>query len=1515
MMFTSFGKVLFLAAILAILACSLSAQSRQLDLSAVPNQMELRNNSDLGFEVFFRVSTLQLRSVTTKGGVFDELSIPDYGFTGEVGEPQLPMQRQLIAVPLGAELSFEVLSTSSRILDKEDSKLLHRIVPSQESVSKSTDPATVPFAFNEEVYAAGFNDREYIQINEIGFLRGVRLFELDFYPVRYDPSNHSLSVMEELILRVEFHSPDLPATAELLAKTGSYEFDSLYAKIIFNWQRDGRPSVVRYPTKMLILCPPNYVSTMQPFVDWKRQQGFNVMVTTVGSGATVANNTTAIKNYLQNLWNAATTEDPAPTYLLIVGDTSTSGDNIIANSGTTGSHVTDLTYVRLNGTDYLPEMYYGRFSVSSATELTNVINKTLQFEQTTMPDMSYLGQTILIAGVDANYAATHGNGQINYGSTHYFNASNGIVSDNYLYPASGSAAAQIIANANAGRGYINYTAHGSQTSWSNPAMTTTNLNAMTNTNKYFVAVGNCCLTNAFNYSSPCFGEVVIRAANKAGVAYIGGTNNTYWNEDYWWAVGFKTPVQANPHPYNAGTLGAYDAMFHTHGEAFTDWATTTGETIYMGNMAVQQSTSSMKNYYWEIYSLMGDPSLMPYYGVPAMNTASYPNQILIGLSSITVNADPWSRVALTLDGALHGTALVPESGTLVLPIIPFAIVGTAKLVITRQNRITIMADVQVIPNSGPYLTVSDISYADANNGVPEYAETGSFDIIIENVGSVAATNILATLTCATAGINITDSALSIPLVDAEASVAINEAFSFAIADNIAHGTLAEFTLSLAWESELWQHDFTLELNAPLLDFGSITVLDPTGNNNGRFDPGETVSLVIPLANSGGAASPAGIATLASPTLGITVNNPEVDFDPITTAGSANLVFSVTAAPDVPHGSLAEFEFTAAAGAYASSTTLLQQIGVPPYVVLGSGSTATSSTAAAPVNVSFQSLHGQSVYTAAELNAAGVFGPVAINQLGFYINGVPSLAMPNFLVRMKHTSATNAANWINATGMVTVFSAPSYQPATTGWDMLTLSTPFIWNGTDNLLIDTAFGLIGSQAQSGTVQYTYVTNGYRYARSNSADQTNVFSGAGTNNTTSTNRPNVRLGFQPDLTGPSIAVDPLLLDFGNVAVGSTSTLQFTIESSGSQSISGSIITPEGYSVSSSTRETSEFLQSATGEDRNVLMFMIPEGEARTYNLSFTPEEAIAYDGVVQINSNAVNYPSYEIILIGSGYEPQGNTAPTIDLPEAFAFDRNGSLQVDFTPYVHDPDGDPLTLEYSGNSNILIGITGLLVTFSATQNWTGNELITFTVSDGIAFASDVTSVNVNPVNLPDWEPVIYPTNPATIYGVVTIEGIPAALNDLVGAFSGDECRGTADVAINEGIAYVTLLVQLSGDRELITLQVYSHAQDQVYPVEGVFDLAFGEVLGEIDPVPINGTLLITLEAPAISQVQMTGSGLILQWGAVPNATHYQVWRSWEPYGEYSLIATLSDLQFTDPDPVERAFYYLKAIRTIPTR
>ncbi len=1976
-----------LIVMLAMTTLGFAASERKISFSNNGNKVQLLNNTETGFELDFKLQDFSVEEVSTRAGVYDRLSIEGFGYSGRIGEPQLPVFSKLIAIPLGAQVQIEFFNRNQLTLNKSEAQLKNLLIPAQASVSKSENPELIPFVKKAELYSMNaFTGGELFKVEEVGLMRGVRVFRFDYEPISYNPVTGELLITSSANIKVNFVNPDFQATQALMDKTGSYEYDQLYQKTFYNWREPNRLNVNRYPTKMLILCPPNYTDELQPFVDWKTQQGIRVTVTTVGTGGTVANTTAAIISYMTSVWSAATAQDPAPTYLLIVGDTSTTGDNIIANTGVSGSHPTDLTYVRLNGTDYLPEMYYGRFSVASATELTNIVNKSITFEKTLMPDLSYLGKVVMIAGADASYAPTYGNGQINYGTTHYFNSTNGLTSNTYLYPASETSDAAIIANANEGRGYMNYTAHGSTTSWADPTFTVSDVNAMTNTNKYGVMVGNCCVTNQFT-TSVCFGESIIRKANAGGVAYIGGTNNTYWDEDYWWGIGYKTPIQATAHAYNASTLGAYDTMFHTHSEAFTNWATTVGEINVMGNSAVEQSTSSRKPYYWEIYSIMGDPSLMPYLKVPTVNTATFPTTILIGQTSITVTAAAYSRVALTMNGIIYGTDLVPASGSLTLPITAFSNVGTATLVITAHNKITRIESITIAPNSGAYLTVDSNTYSDTNNNVAEYNETGRFSPTFKNVGSVASGTATATLTCSTAGITITDGTESLAAIAAGGTLLKTNAFSFNVANNIANGLTADFTITMVSGTSTWVHNFTQSFNAPALAFGNIIVSDPSGNNNGRLDPGETVTINIPISNSGAATSPSGSATLSCSTTGITINTGTANFAAIASGGSTNLSFSLSAASSMSIGEVASLVFNATAGAYLANkneavavgliledfetgnfnsfpwimsatpwtvvnsgayagtyaaksgtithsqsttmttTRILSSGGdlsfwykvssesgydylkfyvdgsvvqswsgtvdwtqytytltagtrelkweymkdgsvdsgsncawidniifpastapnslyppqnlsavagngfvnlswqapvtgtptgykifrnssllttvtglsytdnavvnettysyylkavysggesdptatvtamptavVPTEVIIGTDTTTTGTTTASPINLYYKSLHGQSVYTAAQLNAAGLFGPVNITQLGFNITGLPTAAMPNFVVRMKHTTATDVSSWITSDNLSTVYSATSYLPTATGWNMYTLSTPFLWNGTDNILVDTAFGMLASYLSSGTVQYTNTTNGYRFTRSDSADQTAVFTGG----STSTNRPNLKIAFTAVTANPQIAINPSSLAFGSVAVGTTSTLSFTIANTGGGTLSGSITSPSRYTVTEQSRDI-----------RNTLSFSLAAGQSKTYNLAFTPTSATSYNGNVVITSNSETQGTYNLAVTGSGHTPptlvidadilsaslvtgeessdsftlsntgsqpltynisvadmrrldrglplsisgtrdersiegstltidvteyspgvaqdwvftasnastdtewltdviitfpasvtvnsatsfvggsggdltpdntsgtgititwhgvtssnygliqggesavatvnvsvtagtttaldlnytlngdiwgaephtlsgvislaasvppvewfsadplsgtipagghqtitgyfsavgmeggfyqavlsvasndpvnpvqtvnlalevvEGNHAPQINLPDSFSFDKNGSLIQSFASYISDADGDPLTLSVSGNTNVLASITGNTVTFTATQNWVGSEVLTFGVSDGSITSYDNVTVTVNPVNTPNWTPVVYPTNPATIYAMVTIDGIPAQLNDMVAAFCGNECRGTGEIVlIDRSTAYSTLLVNLASSGETVSFKIYSYADDTIYPVVETMPMNTGAVYGQSEPVPLNGTLSVVIETPTTTLNSVSG-GARLSWNAVQYANNYKVFACSDPYGTYQLVGNTSALYWDIATGAQKMFYKVVAEQTTPSK
>jgi hypothetical protein len=179
--------------------------------------------------------------------------------------------------------------------------------------------------------------------------------------------------------------------------------------------------------------------------------------------------------------------------------------------------------------------------------------------------------------------------------------------------------------------------------------------------------------------------------------------------------------------------------------------------------------------------------------------------------------------------------------------------------------------------------------------------------------------------------------------------------------------------------------------------------------------------------------------------------------------------------------------------------------------------------------------------------------------------------------------------------------------------------------DNIVVDTAFGLLEEYSSSGTVQYSEVTSGYRYNRSDSSDQTNNFS----DGSTSTYRPNLKIAFNPIASDEArIYVNPASLEFEEVNLGSSESQTLRISNSGDIPLTGTVTTPTGFSISQRRAGLS------TKAERNTISISIPARENRDYQVAFSPTTATAYSGNIVISSNATNNPSLNVPVSGFGY-----------------------------------------------------------------------------------------------------------------------------------------------------------------------------------------------------------------------------------------------------------------------------------------
>lgn len=847
-----------------------------------------QSDARLTFQV--SIGTLASYDVETERGTFSRLLLPGFHASHAIGDPELPMINRLFEIPYGAEVSVEAARYETREIVLSDFGIMHPLMPAQPSVFKNQDPATLLFHINDEVYLRDAEiGRDLAQVEEVGLLRGVRIGRLRISPVRYNPVSGTIEVRENIEVVVRFAGTDRAGELELKAKTYSPFFEPIFVTLAGSRdEHDDHPDHFSGSVTYVIVSDPMFESQLQPFIEWKTERGFKVVEAYTGTPE-VGTTTTSIRNYLHDLYNGGTPSDPAPTFVLFVGD-------VAQIPAFNLSGYSDLSYCDVTG-DGIPDMYYGRFSASNVGDLQPQIDKTLEYEKYLMPDPSYLDEVVMTAGYDATYASTYGNGQINYGTTHYFNAAHGITSHTYLYPGSGSSSAAIISNVSDGVSYINYTAHGSQTSWSNPSFTISNINSLGNTSEYCLAVGNCCLTSSFQISE-CFGEAWLRAVDEGGIGYIGASESTLWDEDYWWGVGYG-PVVSGGATYEQTGLGTYDGMFHDHGEGIGQWYVCQDAHVFCGNLAVEESNSSYNDYYWEIYNLMGDPSLSVYFSVPDPNGVTLPSEIGPADTEVSVGAEPKSYVGLTKDGVLLGSGLIGVSGTALIPISGQGTEGNVRVVITCQNRVPYTVDLPIQTLDGPQLYVDHHVILDAGgdgDGAIDAGENIELITYLRNSGNDPATSVTALLTMMKSVV-VTDNSETWGTIVVDQIKPCDDSFKLEVSNDTPDQTVLDFDLAITSAETTWVREFSLTVEAPVIELASTTIDD---GGNGVADPSETLDITFHFTNTGHEDAVNFSGVLRSPSILATVNQDSAFTALVPEGGAADLAgYSVTIDPSCP----------------------------------------------------------------------------------------------------------------------------------------------------------------------------------------------------------------------------------------------------------------------------------------------------------------------------------------------------------------------------------------------------------------------------------------------------------------------------------------------------------------------------------------------------------------------------------------------------------------------------------------
>ena len=895
---------------LLLILFTLNIYAKDISLSKENNRFAVTEKSENSFKIINQLNLINTNKIKTENGEFVKLTVPYYSSNSEIGSPELPSLNKLISVPNDAEINIEIINKESKKVKLSEFGINQYILPRQPSISKGATADEIVFHINNKIYKEDrFFQDNIVSTELLGKMREVQLARIIISPFSYNPQKQELEIITSLEIKVSFTN----ASEENNQMFYSAEFEHLYKKCINYLPPSPEDIITTYPVKYVIISDPLFQTPLQPLIEWKTKKGFHV-VESYTNDPNVGTTTASIKSYVQGLYDNATVNDPAPTYLLLVGDVS----QIPSFSGNSGSHISDLYYCEFDGGgDFYPEMYYGRFSANTVDEVEHQVEKTLTHEKYLFSDPNFLDDIVLVAGVDANYAPTYGNGQINYATDNYFNIAHNLTIHNYLYGSGtpitsdmAQASASIISNVSEGTGLANYTAHCGSNGWGDPSFNTGDVASLQNYDEYGLVISNCCLPNKFD-EPVCFGEALLRADNKGALGHIGASNNTYWDEDYWWSVGNTSNISANP-TYSGTGLGAYDCWMHENGEHQNDWFITQAQILHAGNLAVTEAGGA-EQYYWEIYHLMGDPSLMPYVGIPTSLNVSHNAILPTGASSFVVNSEENSYVALSMNGILLDAQLCDASGVVNLNFSPISNVGNIDIVVTKQFKQPYISTIQATSPNGPYVNVTNNFITDINgnnNSLADYSETVNLDVDLFNLGGGSSQNLNLVLSSTDQYITIIDSLETVSSINSNQTITTTNAFIFQIADLVPDQHVAIFQLNISDnQGNTWNSNINVTLNSPILNHISFTVNDLIlGNGNGKLDAGENLELIVEVNNTGHADAYNLTANLSSLSSYITFNSSSASLPLLNTTQSQIVSFNITVDNNTPVGTNIIFPF-------------------------------------------------------------------------------------------------------------------------------------------------------------------------------------------------------------------------------------------------------------------------------------------------------------------------------------------------------------------------------------------------------------------------------------------------------------------------------------------------------------------------------------------------------------------------------------------------------------------------------
>ena len=188
------------------------------------------------------------------------------------------------------------------------------------------------------------------------------------------------------------------------------------------------------------------------------------------------------------------------------------------------------------------------------------------------------------------------------------------------------------------------------------------------------------------------------------------------------------------------------------------------------------------------------------------------------------------------------------------------------------------------------------------------------DVDFQNLGSITASGVTATLTSSDPNVTIIDGVENLNTITSSTTINATGAYELAIADGIQDQHIVVMDVAITDNaSNTWNVPINIVVNAPELNVGGFELIDASGN--GILEPGETATINIENFNDGSADCGSSDAILSTTNMYVSITSSSYNFISFLKGNNAASIVTIQADANIPYATAVTFDYDLSFGLY------------------------------------------------------------------------------------------------------------------------------------------------------------------------------------------------------------------------------------------------------------------------------------------------------------------------------------------------------------------------------------------------------------------------------------------------------------------------------------------------------------------------------------------------------------------------------------------------------------------------